>query len=51
MNAVAWTLVALPVIVGGFAYVLYPGILWLAARGRAYQIGRASCRERVSLVV
>lgn len=38
MNAVAWTLVALPVIVGGFAYVLYPGILWLAARGRAYPV-------------
>ena len=34
MIFVAWTLVALPVVVGGFAYFAYPAILWLIARSR-----------------
>ncbi|MES2177452.1 MAG: glycosyltransferase [Gemmatimonadota bacterium] len=33
MSMMAWLLVSLPILVGGYAYLLYPAILWLISRG------------------
>ena len=32
MNTFAWILLLLPVLVGGYAYVVYPAVLWLLGR-------------------
>lgn len=34
MSVIGWTLIALPVVLGGYAFVVYPAIVWLWSRLR-----------------
>lgn len=52
MNTIGWTLAALPVIAGLYAYAGYPLLLWIIARGRPLPLAEPrSAWPRVSVVV
>lgn len=52
MNVLARILVAAPIVVAGYAYVLYPLVLWILARFRKEEIAdRVSALPSVSVVI
>ncbi|MGH7616596.1 MAG: glycosyltransferase, partial [Gemmatimonadaceae bacterium] len=51
MTIAGWCLVALPVVVFVYAYVLYPALLWVIAAQRRAEPTRAAHRPVVSIVV
>lgn len=52
MNVLAWILVAAPIVVAGYAYFLYPLLLWILARFRKEEIAdRGSTLPSVSVVI
>jgi cellulose synthase/poly-beta-1,6-N-acetylglucosamine synthase-like glycosyltransferase len=40
VNTAAWILVAIPLVLAGYAYLLYPAILWIIARRAPQEIAR-----------
>jgi cellulose synthase/poly-beta-1,6-N-acetylglucosamine synthase-like glycosyltransferase len=52
VNVLAWSLVAAPVVVAGYAYIVYPLLLWILAQFRKQEIAdRDSTLPNVSVVI
>jgi cellulose synthase/poly-beta-1,6-N-acetylglucosamine synthase-like glycosyltransferase len=52
VNVLAWSLVAAPVVVAGYAYIVYPILLWILAKFRKQEIAdRDSTLPNVSVVI